>query len=191
MKKTGYIVLLICLLTTPYLQAKEISGVNITESAVLADKKLILNGAGIRDKFVFDIYIGALYLPQKASTAKAVLNMKGPKRILMHFLYDEVKKDSLTSAWTDGFENNLSTEEFKAVKPRLIKFNQLFQTVRKGNEIQLDYEPNKGTHVIINKNKLGTIPGSDFHKALLLVWLGEDPADEELKTGMLGQQVED
>ena len=33
----------------------------------------------------------------------------------------------------------------------------------------------------------GTIPGVDFQRALLAIWLGEHPADASLKRGLLGQ----
>jgi long-chain acyl-CoA synthetase len=32
----------------------------------------------------------------------------------------------------------------------------------------------------------GTIPGEDFNRALLRIWLGELPADASLKKAMLG-----
>ena len=38
-----------------------------------------------------------------------------------------------------------------------------------------------------NGNKAGVIPGIDFKKGLFGIWLGEDPADSDLKKGLLGQ----
>ncbi|NOX76798.1 MAG: chalcone isomerase, partial [Gammaproteobacteria bacterium] len=49
--------------------ALEVAKVNIPEQIKLADTTLTLNGAGIRSKFFFDIYVGALYLPQKTRDA--------------------------------------------------------------------------------------------------------------------------
>ena len=34
---------------------------------------------------------------------------------------------------------------------------------------------------------MGTIRGLDFKKALFAIWLGEKPADNSLKQGMLGK----
>jgi hypothetical protein len=31
------------------------------------------------------------------------------------------------------------------------------------------------------------IPGDDFYRALLRIWLGDKPVDGDLKKGMLGQ----
>lgn len=167
-------------------QAKDISGLTLTEQLQLAGQTLTLNGAGIRSKFVFDIYIGALYLKLTTNDPQQAINMPGPKRVLMHFLYDEVEKQKLTDGWTEGFENNLTQQEFLKLKPRLDNFNSLFVTVKKGDEILLDYEPDKGTSVIINKQLTGTIKGEDFNRALLKIWLGDEPADSDLKSAMLG-----
>lgn len=112
--------------------------------------------------------------------------MPGQKRILMHFLYDEVAKEKLTDGWNDGFENNNTAEQFTTLKPRLGKFNAMFQTVKKGDVILLDYLPGIGTEVHINEQVKGTVLGEDFYQALLKVWLGDDPADDDLKNAMLG-----
>lgn len=180
------IVSLFAILISPVLNAREISGVNLPDQINLAGQALHLNGAGIRTKFVFDIYIGALYLPQKTKDIQQALTMPGPKRVLMHFLYDEVEKEKLTDGWNTGFENNLSDKDFAALKSRLQDFNNLFVTAGNGDQIILDYLPDAGTRVIINKQLKGAVPGEDFNRALLKVWLGEEPADEDLKAAMLG-----
>ncbi|NNK13667.1 MAG: hypothetical protein HKP52_05455, partial [Desulfofustis sp.] len=70
---------------------KEISGV------VLANKitqnngtELRLNGAGIRSKFFFKVYIGALYLESVSQEVTSVINSDVGKQLIMHFLYKEV-----------------------------------------------------------------------------------------------------
>ena len=167
-------------------QAQDVAGVTIPEQVKLADTALKLNGAGIRSKLFFDIYIGALYLPQITKDAETAINMPGPKRVLMHFLYKEVSKEKLIDGWNDGFKNNHTSEQFKALEAKLEAFNQLFVTVKRGDHITLDYLPEIGTRVSINDQIKGSIPGEKFYPALLRVWLGEEPADSDLKEGMLG-----
>ncbi len=169
--------------------AKEIAGVTIADNISFTGQadELQLNGAGIRSKFFFDIYIGALYLQKKAKSAEEVYKQTGNKSVHMHFLYSEVSSEKLTSGWTKGFENNLSQAEFNTLKPRLKQFNSLFSTVKKGDTIVFNYTPDKGTEVIINGAAKGVIPGNDFFTALLKVWLGKNPADSDLKAAMLGE----
>jgi len=164
--------------------ALEVEGIQIADKATVGEQALVLNGAGVRSKFFFDIYIGALYLPSKTKSDTAAISSKGNKRVLMHFLYDEVSKDKLVNGWNEGFENN--TKNLAELQARLNQFNNFFQDMKKGDVVVYDFTDNGKTTVIINDKVAGSIEGADFQQALLAVWLGEDPADDDLKEGMLG-----
>jgi hypothetical protein len=56
----------------------------------------------------------------------------------------------------------------------------------KGDVITLDYIPDDSTTVRINGTEKGKVPGADFNRALLEVWLGEEPVDSDLKRALLG-----
>jgi len=168
--------------------AREIADVNLREQITVeaVDDVLILNGAGIRYKIFFKIYVGSLYLTEKQTSAKAILEGSKANRVAMHFLYDEVEKEKLVEAWLEGFEDNVTSEEFSALKDRLNTFNQMFSDLHKGDVVLLDYIPQKGTRVMIKGDVKGVIEGADFNRALLSVWLGKEPVTEELKDAMLG-----
>ena len=58
---------------------------------------------------------------------------------------------------------------------------------KKGDVINFDYTPDGGTRITVNGQPKGNpIPGADFFSAVLRIWLGDKPADETLKKGMLG-----
>jgi len=86
------ILLLVLLFGSPALQARELADITIPDSIQLADTPLVLNGAGIRYKFFFKIYLGALYVPKTATQADELIQAAGPKRMLMHFIYSEVSR---------------------------------------------------------------------------------------------------
>ena len=134
---------------------------------------LTLNGAGVRGKFIFDIYVGALYLREKTTQGNAAITMDGPKRVSMHFLYDEVSGEKLAKGWSEGFEKNQSGEAMLALGLRLERFNDMFSTVHEGNVILLDYSPGEGTRVSIRGEEIGVVAGDDFNRAPLAVWLGK------------------
>ena len=173
--------------------ARVIADINIPESISLSDQStpLKLNGAGIRTKFIFDIYIGSLYLEKKVHTAKEAYALHGEKRISMHFLYKEVSKEKLINDWNDGFENNLTANELTKFKNQINQFNSLFKTVKKSDVINLNFIPTTGTQVTLNNTLLGLVDGDDFFKALLRIWLGDDPADDKLKDAMLNIKTND
>ena len=174
------------------LAAREIANVKLDDQISVdgIEKKLLLNGAGIRYKFFFKIYVGALYLPEKQNNANKILKSANPNRIVMHFLYDEVEKKKLVNAWLEGFEENVESSVFLTLKDRLEKFNGMFSDLHSGDVVLLDYVPQMGTRVTIKGESKGVIEGDDFNRALLSVWLGEEPVTEELKDAMLGIEEE-
>ncbi|WP_051302381.1 chalcone isomerase family protein [Sedimenticola selenatireducens] len=181
---------LLCLLTIFPLGAAELAKVTIPDRITLdgSDDALVLNGAGIRYKFIFKIYIGALYLPEKTSASEEIINSTGPKRILMHFLYDKVEKQDLDKAWREGFLANQDEQAMAQLDQRINRFSALFTDAVRGDEIWLDNIPDAGTRVYINGELKDTIPGSDFYPALLSIWIGSDPVTTALKRAMLGQE---
>lgn len=167
--------------------AVEIAGVLVPETASLDDAQLVLNGAGVRKKFFVKVYVGALYLTGRRGTVEAVLADEGAKRISMHFLYKEVGRDKMVDGWNEGFRNNLTDAAFGKLQSRLDQLNAMTETLHAGDTMWLDYVPGTGTSVWINDTDKGTVPGLDFHRALLKVWLGDAPADKALKKAMLGR----
>jgi len=197
MKISGYVSQVILglsfsLLFISNLAARDIADISFNEqiSVESVEKPLLLNGAGIRYKFFFKIYVGALYLPAKQNSANQILKTSQANRVVMHFLHDEVEKEKLVNAWIEGFEENIEETAFKALKDRLDKFNAMFSDVYKGDVVLLDYIPGQGTRVTIKGAQKGIIKGEDFNQALLSVWLGEEPVTDELKDAMLGIEEE-
>ncbi len=181
--------LLAALLLTPLpARAAEVAGVHLDDQITLAGstEPLKLNGAGVRKKFFLKIYVAALYLPAPARDAEAVATMAGRKRVVMHFLYHKVGRDKLTEGWEEGFDHNLDTATRRAMAARLADFTRLFPDLHRDDTVDLDLIPGTGTEVRINGRLAGTIPGDDFYRALLRVWLGPKPADRDLKRALLG-----
>jgi len=168
--------------------ARQLDDVTLPDTVTLEGTSvpLQLNGMGYRTKFVFDIYVGALYIESKVQSRDAVQALAGPKRIVMHMVYDEVSHKKMAAAWNDGFEENNSDAHLEKLQARLKTFISYFPDLKEGNVVLLDYVPATGTRVTINGEVKGVIEGADFYTALVDVWLGEEPADDDLKDAMLG-----
>jgi hypothetical protein len=189
MKKTVfYLIAIFFLFQTVLLEAYEIKGVQLPETVKVDNVNLVLNGAGVRMKFFFSIYVGALYLPEKTHSAEKVIKSDIPKRIVMHFVYSHtISKDKIIDAFKDDFENN-SKELMPEIKPDVEKFYSFFdKDINKDDEVLITYLPSKGTCVEINKELKGCIKNKDFMTAIFSVWFGEDPPSEGLKDNMLGK----
>ena len=183
-KKLGAVMAL--LIFAGPLSALEVAGVKIDDQVQVGGTPLVLNGAGVRSKFFVEVYVGALYLSKTSRSVPDILALSGPKRVAMHFLHDEVSQEKLVDGWNEGFKKNQSEESMKTLGPRIEQFNKLFQTVHKGDVITLDSIPNDGTTVRINGAEKGKVPGADFNRAVLEIWLGEEPVDTDLKRALLG-----
>ncbi len=168
--------------------AAEVEGVKLADKVQLGSSELTLNGAGVRTRVFFKVYVGALYLQKKANATDAVLADAGPKRIAMHVLRD-LTAEQLFSALKDGLGNNHSPEQLAKLEPQVKQLEDIFIAVKaakNGDVILLDYLPGAGTRVTVRGDDKGTIPGEEFNRALLRIWLGNQPVDASLKKAMLG-----
>jgi hypothetical protein len=165
-----------------------VEGVRLPDNVQLAGSELALNGAGVRTRVFFKVYVGALYLRQKTGSTDAVLTDAGAKRVAMHMLRD-LEAEQLLSAFNDGLKKNHAPDELARLDPQVKQLDKIFtavKAVKKGDVVLLDYLPGAGTRVTVRGEDKGTIPGEDFNRALLRIWLGEQPADAALKRAMLG-----
>ncbi len=178
---------LILLISLPLQAATtEVQGVSLPQRVELAGEQLQLNGAGLRQRLVFRVYVGSLYLPQRSSNIEQVLAMSGPKRIQLNLLRN-VDQATLAEAIRDGFANNLSAIEQRRFANEIRQFAAMFDQGRQGDEVRIDFIPGTGVQVWHAGRDRGVIAGDEFHRAVLRIWLGEQPADERLKQGMLGR----
>ncbi len=168
----------------------EIEGVKLDDKARLEEggPEVVLNGAGVRTRFFFKVYVGALYLQRKAGSVDAVLADAGPKRVAMHVLRD-LTAEQLFTALKDGLADNHSPDQVAKFEPQVRQMEKIFfaiKSAKKGDAILLDYLPRAGTRIVVNSEAKGTVAGEDFYRALLRIWLGEQPVDAALKKAMLG-----
>lgn len=169
--------------------ARTIEDVELAEQVTARDgTELRLHGAGVREKFLFDIHVGALYLPTTGQDAATILGRDQPARVEMHFLIRKAGARRMANAWRDGFAANNDPEVLGLIEDRIERFVRMFPTARKGDVFVMEYVPGKGTQMRVNGRPLGTIDGEVFFHALLGVFLGPNPGDPDLKRGMLGKE---
>ncbi len=172
------------------LQAAEVEGVRLADSVQVGSRDLQLNGAGVRSRFFFDLYIAALYLPAKSASFAAVLADGGEKRIALHLLVG-ISADHLHSALKNAIAANHTSAELTTLEAPLKEFAAIFSAIdeiEKGDVVTLDYLPGSGTRVSVNGAAKGTVGGAPFYGALLKVWLGDKPAQADLRQKLLGGQ---
>ena len=162
----------------------EVAGVKMPDTITVEGKTLKLNGAGLRKKVMFKVYVGGLYLETPSKDAATVVSSDQVKRMQLHVMRS-LKASQVTEAIEEGFEKN-SKAQMGALKARLAKFSAMFADVKEGDEILMTYAPGKGTSVAVKGAEKGSVEGKDFADALFNVWLGPSPVQEDLKKALLG-----
>lgn len=168
----------------------ELAGVKYAPTLTLAGNTLQLNGAGIRYKFVVKVYTAGLYLANKVSTPEAVMAAPGPKHVHVVMLRD-IDGNELGKLFTRGMQDNSSRDDFSKSIPGTLRMADIFSAKKKlaaGETFSVDWVPNIGTTVLINGKAAGEpIKEPEFFNALLRIWLGNSPADAQLKDALLGR----
>ena len=167
----------------------DLAGVKVEDSATVAGTKLPLNGAGIRYKAIFKVYVAELYVSKKISNLDELIAAPGPKRMAITMLRD-IDARELGKLLTRGMEDNASKTEMSKLVGGLIRMGTMFaeqKTLKAGDQFEIDWIPGKGAVVTVK----GVVQGEpfvepDFFKALMSIWLGSVPADYKLKDNLLG-----
>jgi len=169
--------------------AVEIAGVKVEEAITVAGTKLQLNGAGIRYKGPFKVYVGDLYTTRPVKSLDELIAAPGPKRLSMTFLR-EINSAEFGKLLTRGIEDNVSRQEISKIIPGMIKMGDIFAANKSfvpGDVCALEWDPAKGLSIWA-KGKLQSEPFQDpaFFRALMSIWFGQSPADWKLKEELLG-----
>ena len=166
----------------------EVEGVKIEDKTRVANADVMLNGAGLRTRLFFKVYAMGLYVPEKSKNPGQLMDQPGPKRVAIHMLRD-VSADAFNEALGEGMRANHSEAEMKAFEPRLKELGAVIAQVgeaKKGMAIYLDWNGAE-TQVLVRGKPTGKpIAGADFYKALLKIWLGDKPVQDDLKKALLG-----
>lgn len=172
----------------------EVMGIKVDDTAKVGTQNLKLNGAGVRYKAIFKVYVAALYLAENKSTTAEVLALGGAKRLSLTVQRD-LSSEELGRRFMDGMRQNADVSERAKLVGAMLSFGQMFSSIpemKKGDVLTVDLIPGTGTVSQLNGKKVGdTIPDANFYNALLKIWLGPQPVDEKLKRDLLGEKPAD
>lgn len=176
-------------ISTAAFGAVDIAGVKVEDTATVAGVKLQLNGAGIRYKGPFKVYVGDLYTTRKVNSLDELAAAPGPKRLTMTFLR-EIEAGPFGKLLTRGVEDNVPKSELSKMVPGLIRMSDIFSVNKilvPGETVIIDWIPGTGM-VVTAKGKVQGEPFKEpeFFKGIMAIWLGPSPADWKLKEAMLG-----
>ena len=169
-------------------EATQVQGVSYAPTLQLQGKSLQLNGAGTRYKAVFKVYTAGLYLEKPAHSLQDIAALPGPKRISVTMLRD-IDSAELGKLFARGMEDNMERAAFSRLVPGVMRMSDIFTQHKKlltGETFTVDWIPGQGTVVTVKGQPQGeAFKEPEFFNALLGIWLGPKPADQQLKKALL------
>jgi hypothetical protein len=170
--------------------AAEREGVQMPALDTAAGRRVELNGIGVRVRRVVlvpvKVYVAGLYLERPSTSAAEIIASEQVKQMRLVSLRDLSRKD-VNAAIAEGFQRAAGTR-WPALSARLDRFMALIPDVARGQQIRLTYLPGTGTLVSTGPGAASghSIEGDDFAATLFAVWLGDQPADVDLRKALLG-----
>ena len=165
----------------------DVGGVKVPYTFKTDETTLVINGAGIREKYFLDMYVGTLYLKAKNADAQKIINTDEAMCIKLQIVSGMITSEKMTKAVDEGFMKS-TNKNTTSIASKIKQFKDVFSTkINKGDVFDIVYETAKGVVVYKNGKASATISGLDFKKALFGIWLCNEPADEDLKSKMLGK----
>ena len=150
-----------------------VAGVALPNTVEAGGRTLVLNGAALRKKAVFKVYVAGLYLASKEKSAEKIIAADEPRRMIMHFVRN-VGAEPICEAWTEGLSANTPnpsaelTAQFKTLCGYM-------EGVDERDKLVFTYVPGTGTTIEVKGKTKGVIAGKAFADAMLRTWIGAKP----------------
>lgn len=179
------LLVLLSLLASISSQAASASGFD--EQLDLEGQALYLNGEGPRKKAFITVYDTALYLTEKGSDAKAIVEANHPMSVSLVVRSRFATESRISEAFREGLEKS-SKGNAANIEPQIEAFLSVFQQgVIKEDAFDFMYMPDIGVRVYKNDTLMATVEGLMFKQALFGIWLSAQPVSDKLKSQLLGQ----
>jgi len=169
-------------------QAKECKGVNFPDQVEVGGADLTLNGLGVQ-KATFlkvDVYVAALYVTATSRDPNPLINSDAPQELILHFLRN-VDVGDVRKEWSRDFVH-VAPDRPISLMQRVATLNTWLSDMSSNERLTFIRQPGAGIEVIVNGVIKGTIPGDDFSRAFISIWLGAAPPSPGLRRGLLGSE---
>ena len=169
------------------ISSQAVSAAGFDQQLDIEGQALYLNGEGPRKKAFMTVYDTALYLTEKGSDAKAIINADHPMSVNLVVRSRFATESRISDAFREGLEKS-SGGNAASIEAQTEAFLAVFnQGVIKEDAFDFMYVPNVGVRVYKNDTLMATIEGLMFKQALFGIWLSANPVSDKLKSQLLGQ----
>ena len=162
--------------------AQTIAGVDMPETLAVGNDTLLLNGAGLREKYALgvDVYVAGLYLKARSNNEQAIIQADDTMAIRLHIVTKLITPGKFTDSTREGFEYSCANQhiDIANIKSDINRFVEIFKSgITKGDIYDITHIKGIGVQVFKNGSKtpVVTIRNPILKEALFGIWLTESP----------------
>ena len=153
---------------------------------IIAGEPLALKGTAThRLAGVLKICRAALYVPAGAG-GDGIHLADVPKRLEIEY-FVPVGRDRLVRMAEDSLQTQFTNEQLRPFREEIREFHKLYRDVGRSDRYAMTYHPDRGLTLELNGEILGSVPGPQFARTYLAIWLGDDPVSPAMKKNLLRQ----
>ena len=178
---------LLCIFSFSISFADDTGKVVIATTTTCADQALQLNGYGARKKSFIKLYVASLYVQDIQSDERQLLEMQQAMCMRLNITSSKITSEKMIKATQEGFEKS-TKGNIEPIADEVETFlSWLKQPIKKGDIFEFAFLPHNEALVSKNNIALGGIESKKFSAALFGIWLGDMPAQLDLKNKLLGK----
>jgi hypothetical protein len=167
--------------------AVKVEGIVMPDTLQAGEQTLQLNGLGVRNKFIFELYVAGLYLTEKSSDAGAIIQSTDAMAIRLHIISPKVTSNKMSKATRQGFSKSTGGN-VKTIATEIEQFLGGFSDkIVVGDVFEFINIPDQGVSVLKNGSEQAIITSAEFKQALFGIWLSNRPVKARLRDQMLGK----
>jgi hypothetical protein len=181
------LVTLVVLLAIPaFASAVTVEGKNYPPKITVEGVTLKLIGAGLREKWMFDVYAMGAYTASGDCGTKKIVEADEVKYIRLDMLRD-VSAEKMRDAIAESFDKNMPANASKELKEQRKTFFGYFKNeMTEGTKLEFTYVPGTGVTAKQNGKSLGApLAGVEFQKVFWSIYFGPKTCCEDLREQVL------
>jgi hypothetical protein len=179
--------LLVLLLAVPAIAATvTVEGKDFPDTVTVEGKALKRVGAGLREKWMFNVYAMGAYSESGSCDTSAIIGKDEVKHLRLEMLRN-VSGEKMGNTIGGSFREHMPANASDQLKAQSETFQGYFKDeCSKGSVLEFTYVPGTGTLLRQNGKSLGApIPGSEFARILWDIYFGGNTCCKDLKKQIL------
>ncbi|MCB1629596.1 MAG: chalcone isomerase family protein [Xanthomonadales bacterium] len=174
-----YRALLLLLITSSSAWALEIAGISVPD-VVQGDGsqgRMSLAGHAEVHRRYLPFYGVTLHLPEQRPRSAVLVQGLAPCRITLIWYARDLDAAHVRNYFAERFAGAADDEVLTRARPRIDQLLEVLPGVSRGSRFSFDYDPDRGMRVEIDGEPLISLPGVEFNRVLLSLWLGTAAED--------------